>query len=276
MSYEQFPSLIEIESPSGSLPSLQPSIHIQRTSPEKEPTIMDSFGSAAVDIDMLEKEIAAKEETRRERSELSGNINGMAPVQTRRANLQEVDLHAELDTLDEPVWDTVKRDLKTVGEKFAQVIVPRGDNKQILKDWDLWGPLFICVALSLILQGHGSGDEKAPQFTQVFTITFFGACVVTMNIKLLGGKISFFQSLCVIGYCLLPPTLSALICVTLLRFSFFLRLALTAAAFVWATYSAMGFLTGSQPEKRRLLIVYPIFLFYFVVSWLIVLHTSPQ
>ncbi|GMT04121.1 hypothetical protein PENTCL1PPCAC_26295, partial [Pristionchus entomophagus] len=276
MSYEQFPSLIELESPADSRPSFQPSIHNQRTSPEKEPTIMDSFGSAAVDIDMLEKEIAAKEDSRRERNDLSGNITGMAPVQTRRVNLQEVDLHAELDTLDEPVWDTVKRDLKTVGEKFAQVIVPRGNNQQILKDWDLWGPLFICVALSLILQGHTNGDDKAPQFTQVFTITFFGACVVTMNIKLLGGKISFFQSLCVIGYCLLPPTLSALTCVTLLRFSFFLRLALTAAAFVWATYSAMGFLAGSQPDKRRLLIVYPIFLFYFVVSWLIVLHTSPS
>ncbi|GMT32377.1 hypothetical protein PFISCL1PPCAC_23674 [Pristionchus fissidentatus] len=275
MSYEQFPSLIELEPSSDHQPSLQPSIHSQRTSPEKEPTIMDSFGSAAVDIDMLEKEIAAKEETRRDRGELSGNIAGMAATPApRRTNLQEVDLHAELDTLDEPVWDTVKRDLKTVGQKFAQVIVPRADNSQILKDWDLWGPLFICVALSLILQGHSSADEKAPQFTQVFTITFFGACVVTMNIKLLGGHISFFQSLCVIGYCLLPPTLSALTCVTLLRFSFFLRLALTAAAFFWATYSAMGFLAGSQPEKRRLLIVYPIFLFYFVVSWLIVLHTS--
>lgn len=55
----------------------------------------------------LEKEIAAKEESRRDKNDLSGNINGMAPVPTRRTNLQEVDLHAELDTLDEPVWDTV-------------------------------------------------------------------------------------------------------------------------------------------------------------------------
>lgn len=35
---------------------------------------------------------------------------------------------------------------------------------------------------------HNTSDGHAPQFTQVFTITFFGAIVVTANIKLLGGK----------------------------------------------------------------------------------------
>lgn len=42
-----------------------------------------------------------------------------------------------------------------------------------------------------------------------------------------------------------------------------------------ALFSAsMAFLSGSQPEKRKLLSVYPIFLFYFVVSWIIVSHSS--
>lgn len=77
--------------------------------------------------------------------------------------------------------------MKTVGAKFSHVILPHGDKQQLLRDWDLWGPLFICVGLSLLLQRNGGTEESAPQFAQIFTITFFGSVVVTANIKLLGG-----------------------------------------------------------------------------------------
>ncbi|VDO64840.1 unnamed protein product [Haemonchus placei] len=232
---------------------------------------MANFNSAAVDIDILEKEIAAKEHAHRNPpAELSGNIAGMGgPSRTSRP-MQEVSLDGDLDTLDEPVWDTVSRDLRTVGMKFGHVIFPKSDRQQLLKDWDLWGPLFICVGLSLLLQ-HNSPDGSAPQFTQVFAITFFGSVVVTINTKLLGGQISFFQSLCVIGYCLLPPFVAAIVCSILLHGRlFFLRLLITAVGFCWSTFAAMGFLAGCQPEKKKFLVVYPIFLFYFVVSWMII------
>ncbi|KAK5969233.1 hypothetical protein GCK32_003506 [Trichostrongylus colubriformis] len=213
---------------------------------------MANFNSAAVDIDILEKEIAAKEHAHRNPpTELSGNIDGMGGP-SRARPMQE------------------SRDLRTVGMKFGHVIFPSSDRQQLLKDWDLWGPLFICVGLSLLLQ-HNSPDGSAPQFTQVFAITFFGSVVVTINIKLLGGQISFFQSLCVIGYCLLPPFLAAILCSLLLHGRlFYLRLLITAIGFSWSTYAAMGFLAGCQPEKKRFLVVYPIFLFYFVVSWMII------
>ncbi|KIH58778.1 Yip1 domain protein [Ancylostoma duodenale] len=154
---------------------------------EVEPLIMTSFGNAAVDIDILEQEIAAKEHaSRHPPAELSGNIAGMGGP-SRPRPMQEVGLNDDLDTLDEPVWDTVKRDLRTVGLKFGHVIFPTPDRQQLLRDWDLWGPLFICVGLSLLLQ-HNHPDGSAPQFTQVFAITFFGSIVVTLNIKLLGGQ----------------------------------------------------------------------------------------
>ncbi|KAE9414038.1 hypothetical protein Angca_002622 [Angiostrongylus cantonensis] len=230
---------------------------------------MANFGSAAVDIDMLEKEIAAKEHARRSSpSELSGNIAGMGSSSKPRS-MQEVHLDSDLDTLDEPVWDTLKRDLRTTAMKFGHVIFPSSDRQQLLRDWDLWGPLFICVGLSLLLH-HNNPDGSAPQFTQVFAITFFGSVVVTLNIKLLGGQISFFQSLCVVGYCLLPPFVAAVICSILLhRRLFIIRLVITAVGFLWSTFAAMGFLAGCQPEKKKFLVIYPVFLFYFVVSWMI-------
>ncbi|EJW69871.1 hypothetical protein WUBG_19221 [Wuchereria bancrofti] len=75
-------------------------------------------------------------------------------------------------------------------------MTPKSSQK-LLRDWDLWGPLFICVfyLISLcvsdllflrLLQGGKSG--KGPHFTEVFTLTFFGSCVVTLNTKLLGGN----------------------------------------------------------------------------------------
>lgn len=242
--------------------------------------MMNNFGSAAVDIEALEKEIAAKEQARREQQfvDLSGEIAGSASKTRRtRSSGVEPDLGTEFDTLDEPVWDTIRRDLRTVGAKFGQVLVPRS-NQQLLRDWDLWGPLFICVFISLLLQGGDRG--KGPHFTEVFTLTFFGSCVVTLNIKLLGGHISFFQSLCVLGYCLSPPLVSALLCKFIEISShqtsllFALRLLITAAGFIWATYASMAFLSDSQPPRRKFLSVYPMFLFYFVVSWMIISHSS--
>ncbi|VDN83027.1 unnamed protein product [Brugia pahangi] len=245
---------------------------------EQNLSMAHNFGNAAIDIELLEKEISAKEQERRDQQyiDLSGEIAGVTSSKPRRS-INEPDLNSDFDTLDEPVWDTIRRDLHTVVAKFGQVMTPRS-SQQLLRDWDLWGPLFICVFISLLLQGGKSG--KGPHFTEVFTLTFFGSCIVTLNTKLLGGNISFFQSLCVLGYCLLPPGLAAIICKFIeinseqTVFLFALRLLVTTAGFIWAIYASMVFISSSQPPRRKMLALYPIFLFYFIVSWMIISHSS--
>jgi hypothetical protein len=54
-----------------------------------------------------------------------------------------------LDTLDEPVSVTLMRDLTAVWVKLKQVLVPMANKKNILRDWDLWGPLLLCLILSM-------------------------------------------------------------------------------------------------------------------------------
>ena len=92
-----------------------------------------------------------------------------------------------------------------------------------LKDWDLWGPLILCLTLAILLSSQTSPATKLdPKLTQaddsglvfgaVFIVTWCGAAVVTMNAKLLGGSVSFFQSICVLGYCLFPLVLAAIAC----------------------------------------------------------------
>ncbi len=59
---------------------------------------------------------------------------------------------ASLQTLDEPVGTTILRDLKRVAVKLRHVVLPRVSQEETqreLRDWDLWGPLILCLALSM-------------------------------------------------------------------------------------------------------------------------------
>ncbi len=46
------------------------------------------------------------------------------------------------------------------------------------------------------------------------------------------------------------------------------------AGLVWATYASMQFLGDCQPEKRKVLAAYPMFLFYFVIGWMVISHSN--
>ncbi|CAL8287338.1 unnamed protein product [Boreogadus saida] len=185
-------------------------------------------------------------------------------------------------TLDEPVKDTVLRDLKAVGNKFVHVLYPK-KSKALLRDWDLWGPLLLCVTLALLLQGGSvdSKDDGGPQFAEVFVIIWFGSLIITLNSKLLGGTISFFQSLCVLGYCIMPLTVAMVVCRIVLlggsgTVSFVVRLVVVCASFGWSTFASTAFLADSQPQNRKALVVYPVFLFYFVIGWMILTFAPAQ
>ncbi|XP_022912747.1 protein YIPF6 [Onthophagus taurus] len=185
------------------------------------------------------------------------------------------------NTLDEPIKDTILRDLKAVGVKFAYVLFPK-EKKTLLKEWDLWGPLVLCTFMAMILQGSNTADDTndgGPEFAEVFVIVWIGSMIVTLNSKLLGGNISFFQSVCVLGYCLLPTTISLIVCRVILlveqtNLLFFIRFAVSMGGFAWATYASMIFLGDSQKPGRKGLAVYPMCLFYFIISWLVISHTS--
>ena len=107
-----------------------------------------------------------------------GSIQGMGP---------------DYGTLDEPVTDTIMRDLRMVGNKMMCVLNPRKANIQTLKDWDLWGPLILCLMLATMLSWFAPYEQKSLVFASVFVIIWCGAAVVTVNALLLGGNISFFQ-----------------------------------------------------------------------------------
>jgi hypothetical protein len=80
---------------------------------------------------------------------------------------------------------------------------------------DLWGPLLVCLLLSTTLSFTAPSDSTSLVFATVFVVVWAGAVAVTLNAQLLGGSISFFQSVCILGYCVFPLTLAALGCLIL-------------------------------------------------------------
>lgn len=89
-------------------------------------------------------------------------------------------------------------------------VVLQGGMSDGLRDWDLWyvyqsclsasdfgthtdklnflrGPLIFCLVLSLFLS-VAHGDQSSAVFSGVFCIVWLGEAAVTLQIKLLGGK----------------------------------------------------------------------------------------
>ncbi|PVD35081.1 hypothetical protein C0Q70_06362 [Pomacea canaliculata] len=183
---------------------------------------------------------------------LEGDIN--APV---------TETTDEISTLDEPVRETIMRDLKAVGFKFYHVLYPK-QSKLLLREWDLWGPLILCTFMAMMLQGSTNEldqinkSDGGPQFAEVFVIYWVGAAVVTLNCKLLGGSISFFQSVCVLGYCVCPLAIALIICRIILAAAtqttilFVIRFLAVLAGFGWSTFGqGPGFDLAAKGQRRR-------------------------
>ena len=106
----------------------------------------------------------------------------------------------------------------------------------------------------------------------MFIIVWLGGAVISVNGQLLGGTISFFQSICLLGYCLFPLNIAALLNLLIGPFCHvIIKLIYVGVAFVWSTYSSVHFMAEMVPADRKELAMYPVFLFYLFLSWFIIL-----
>ncbi|GAA0151933.1 structural protein [Lithospermum erythrorhizon] len=174
------------------------------------------------------------------------------------------------NTLTEPVWDTVKRDLSRIVSNLKLVVFPnpfREDPGKALRDWDLWGPFFFIVFLGLTLSWSAS-VRKSEVFAVAFALLATGAIILTLNVSLLGGHIIFFQSLSLLGYCLFPITLGAIIC--MLKDSIIIKIVVVCVTLAWSAWAAYPFISTAVSPRRKALALYPVFLMYVSVGFLII------
>ncbi|KXS17361.1 Yip1-domain-containing protein [Gonapodya prolifera JEL478] len=195
----------------------------------------------------------------------AGNIAGMGGA--------GLGAQPSVNTLDEPVLETLLRDLRRIWHKILQVLRPGSQPAaDVLREWDLWGPLLLCLGLATRLSLTAPSDQSSNVFTQVFAAVWIGSAIVTLNAQLLGGRISFLQSVCVLSYCLFP--LLAASVVSLLVPSIIIRGIFVAVAVWWSAVASLSFLSDARLENRRLLAVYPMMLFYVFLGWEVLISKS--
>ena len=172
-------------------------------------------------------------------------------------------------TLDEAILTTIYRDLYSIYYKLIFVINPLTSDevkKNQIRQWDLWGPLLFNIFLACTLAVNS--EDKGQTIILIFLIFWLGSFLVFLNSHLLGVKTSIFQIFCLLGYCLFPLNISALI------FSFTRTLEIIKFIFValtcfWSLFSASSFLKNLANAEQRYLVLYPCILLYLYISWFI-------
>ena len=176
------------------------------------------------------------------------------------------------NTLNEPITDTILRDLNSIYFKLKFVINPfinQNIKSKHIKQWDLWGPLLFTILLSSTLAFRST--QKSNTFSLVFIVFWLGSFLIYLNANLLEIKISIFQIFCLLGYCLFPLNLSALILSIFNAFEI-IRIFVVLFGCFWACFSMRGFLINSANENNRTLVLYPAILFYLFISVTILMN----
>ena len=180
----------------------------------------------------------------------------------------------EYSTLDEKISETILRDLKVILYKIKYVLLPQfiKDKNKEIRNWDLWGPLLICFSLCLILTFGNSKVNEDSSFVLIFSIVWIGGFIINLNAKILGVNIGFFQIFCLLGYCLFPILVSALLIIFLLRDDNYnlifeiLKIFVLFLCVCWSCFASVGFVSSFTNKDKKFIVCYPIFIFYISIS----------
>lgn len=84
-----------------------------------------------------------------------------------------------------------------------------------------------------------SPNSSSGVFVALFIISFVGSFLVTMNGILLNAKLKYFQTICIMGYCMFPIVLAAAILCIFNKVGYSHRLVnviIACVAFVWSSF----------------------------------------
>ena len=89
-----------------------------------------------------------------------------------------------------------------------------------------------------------------------------------LNANFLGVKTSIYQMFCLLGYCLFPLNLSAII-LAIFNFNDIIILIFVIITLVWSIYSSSDYLKIITSQEQRYLVLYPCILFYLYIKLII-------
>ena len=205
-----------------------------------------------------------KEENENIKESNNGNLN--------KKNYQ-LSLSDSNQKLNEPISDSIKRDLFLIWTKLSYVINPFKSNNEKnkhIKQWDLWGPLIFTILLAITLAIRAI--DKGNTFILIFLIFWFGSFLIFINSHLLEVKISLFHIYCLLGYNMFPLNISSII-LMIYNFHELFRILIVVLGCFWSSFSASGFLKSSVDEENvRGLVLYPVILLYLFLAGVILMN----
>ena len=238
-------------------------IQFQNEPPEKIPN--------SIIINQLNNNSNSNPNQKNENIENNDKIEIIPPSETSIIN-QKFHLDKEVrfsnySTLDESIGATLARDLIRICHKLEYVLIPRikVDKKKELQNWDLWGPLIFCLLLCLIVSSDkGISAEKS--FVYIFFIVWIGGVIITFNAQFLGAVIGICQSCCLLGYCVFPILIGALILRLYKNAKPVIKVIIMGLTVVWSCFSSVGFMSTLSTPNKKFLMVFPVYLFYISIA----------
>ena len=158
-----------------------------------------------------------------------------------------------------PLLEELGINPQNIKNKIIGVITLKRIDKKFLEDSDMAGPLliFLLFAFSLVLQ-------YKINFGYIYGISLFGSILLFLLLNLMSKNngIILYNTISVLGYCLIPIVLLSFIAIFLDMKNIFGGL-LSLIAIVLSSLNASRFFEiGLEMYSQRWLIFYPIALFY--------------
>lgn len=165
-------------------------------------------------------------------------------------------------TIEEPpLLEDLGIDLENIKTKTIAVLTLKKCDEKFLVEADMSGPLLLALAFGGLLLLSGK-----VHFGYIYGFGGLGclSLYTVMNLLSQARNIELYNTVSILGYCLLPIVLLAAVNVPLNLKNFF-GFFISLAAIGWATVTATKFFEGAlHLNEQKWLVAYPIFLFYLV------------
>jgi len=213
-----------------------------------------------------ETELKPKKKSKRKKTDenLSENIDLTKSAyeqntEKENTNNEKEQNNEDEDEIEPPLLEELGINLQSIKNKIIGVITLKRIDKKFLEDSDMAGPLliFLLFAFSSVLQ-------YKINFGYIYGISVFGSILVFLLLNLMSKNdgILLYNTISVLGYCLIPIVLLSFIAV-FLDMKNILGGICAALAIILASLNASRFFEiGLDMHSQRWIIFYPVALFY--------------
>ena len=212
-----------------------------------------------------ETELKPKKKSKRKKTDenLSENIDLTKSAYEENSqkdnNNEEKENKNEEDEIEPPLLEELGINPQNIKNKIIGVITLKRIDKKFLEDSDMAGPLliFLLFAFSSVLQ-------YKINFGYIYGISVFGSILLFLLLNLMSKNsgILLYNTISVLGYCLIPIVLLSFIAV-FMDMKNFVGGIFAFLAIVLASLNASRFFEiGLDMYSQRWLIFYPVALFY--------------